>query len=92
MRGIFNLAGPAPLPLSRVIEIARRAHAPRSRTSLAQTILQRLWRYRLTSFPAPELDHIRYVCMVDDRRAREILGYTHQHDIQETVQAVDDIT
>ena len=37
-------------------------------------VIQRLWRYRATSFPAPELDHIRYVCMVDDRRARELEG------------------
>jgi UDP-glucose 4-epimerase len=30
--------------------------------------------------------------MVDDRRAREILGYGHEHDIQETVRAIDEIT
>ncbi len=26
--------------------------------------------------PRPELDHIRFVCMVDDRRARQVLGFS----------------
>ena len=40
----------------------------------ADGVIQTMWRYHFTSFPAPELDHIRYVCMVDDRRAREVLS------------------
>jgi UDP-glucose 4-epimerase len=88
VRGIFNLAGPPPLPLSRLI-----AHTGRPRVTiphfLATSIIQNLWRYRVTSFPAPELDHIRYVCMVDDRRARELLRWAPAHDIQETVRAID---
>ena len=90
VRGIFNVAGPAPLPLSRLI-----GHTGRPRLTiphfLATGIIQNLWRYRVTSFPAPELDHIRYVCMVDDRRARDVLGYQPAHDIAETVRAVDDL-
>ena len=41
---------------------------------LAHAVLTTLWRGKLTSFPVPELDHIRYVCMVDGTRAREQLG------------------
>ena len=33
--------------------------------------LNGLWRSRIANFPAPELDHVRYVCMVDDARARK---------------------
>jgi UDP-glucose 4-epimerase len=91
VRGIFNLAGPAPLPLSRLISLTGRTRVSIPHFVM-QTMTQRLWRYRATSFPAPELDHIRYVCMVDDRRAREVLGYTNAHDIRETVQAVEDVT
>lgn len=91
MRGIFNLAGPAPLPLSRLVALTGR-----TRVAIPHFVMQRMiqgmWRYRATSFPAPELDHIRYVCMVDDRRAREVLGYANAHDIQATVEAVEDIT
>jgi UDP-glucose 4-epimerase len=90
VRGIFNLAGPPPLPLSHLI-----GHTGRPRITiphfLATGIIQSLWRYRVTSFPAPELDHIRYVCMVDDRRARDLMGYAPAHDAAETVRAVDDV-
>jgi UDP-glucose 4-epimerase len=89
VRGIYNLAGPPPLPLSRLIGLTGRTRVSIPHF-LAQGLIQRLWRYRATSFPAPELDHIRYVCMVDDRRARDVLGYRHGHDIVETVRAVDD--
>jgi len=51
-------------------------------------VLNGLWRYRLTSFPTPELDHIRYVCMVDDSRAREVLGFAPRFSLEETVRAV----
>jgi UDP-glucose 4-epimerase len=87
-RGIFNLAGPEPLPLSRIIKILGRPNLPVPVT-LGKLILKRMWSLRLTNFPAPEIDHIRYVCMVDDRRAREVLGYAPQLSIEETVKAVD---
>ena len=43
---------------------------------------------QLTSFPVPELDHIRYVCMVDGSRAREQLGFKARHTLKETIRAV----
>jgi UDP-glucose 4-epimerase len=88
-RGIYNLAGPMALPLSRVIAKTGRTRLAVPH-SLARGIVRQLWRYRATSFPAPELDHIRYVCMVDDARAREDLGYAPAYDIDETIAAVDD--
>jgi UDP-glucose 4-epimerase len=90
VRGIFNLAGPPPLPLSKLI-----AHTGHPRVTiphfLANGIIHNLFRYRVTSFPAPELDHIRYVCMVDDRRAREVLQYAPAHDIASTVRSIEEI-
>ncbi len=88
VRGIFNLKGPGELPLSRILRMLHRR--PRSVPGpLAASVLDRMFRYRLTSFPAPELDHIRYVCMVDDTRAREVLGFRPAHDMRETVEAVE---
>jgi UDP-glucose 4-epimerase len=89
VRGIFNVAGPAPVQLSRVIKATGRPSLPIPHP-LAATMLSPLWRLRVASFPAPELDHIRYVCMVDDRRARETLGYAPTKSLEETVCAVDD--
>jgi UDP-glucose 4-epimerase len=88
-RGIFNVAGPEPLPLSHAIKILGRPSVPIPHT-LGRMLVQRMWALRLTNFPAPELDHIRYVCMVDDTRAREDLGFTPKMSVDETVRAVDE--
>ncbi len=88
-RGIFNIAGPEAMPLSRVLRILDKPTLPVP-YSFAKPVMKRLWSLHLTSFPTPELDHIRYVCMVDDRRAREVLGYAPAHDAAQTVRAVED--
>lgn len=88
LRGIFNVAGPGPLPLSRVIRILGRPSAPVP-VALGKMMLKRLWALHLSNFPAPEIDHIRYVCMVDDRRAREMMGFVPKKTVQETVRSVD---
>lgn len=89
VRGIFNIAGPPPVALSRALGILGRAVMPVPYT-LARAGVERLWRWRLTSFPAPELDFIRYVCMVDDSRARAQLGYRPTFDLESTLHAVDE--
>lgn len=86
VRGIYNIAGPPPLPLSRIIAKTGHRHVAIPHM-LAATLVKQLWRYRATSFPAPELDHIRYVCMVDDARARIEMGYAPSHGIDEAVRA-----
>jgi UDP-glucose 4-epimerase len=47
-----------------------------------------LWNYRATNFPKEELDHLRYICLVDDRRARKELGFAPRFSIEETARAV----
>lgn len=89
VRGIFNLAGPEPAPLSHIIRLLGRPSLPVPHP-MAASMLSRMWRYRVSSFPAPELDHIRYVCMVDDSRARRELGYEPSKTLEETVRAVDE--
>ena len=86
-RGIFNLAGPEPLPLSRLIALTGRDTISVPYT-IGKSVLKRLWAMRLTSFPAPELDFIRYVCMVDDTKSRKELGFSPRYGIEETVRAV----
>ena len=81
-------AGPEPLPLSHIVKILDKPSIPIPYT-FGKAILKRLWSFRLTTFPVPELDHIRYVCMVDDRRAREDLGYEPAMAIEHTVRSVE---
>jgi UDP-glucose 4-epimerase len=88
VRGIFNIAGPPPVPLSQVLALLGRATVPVPHT-LARTGLERLWRWRMSAFPASELDFLRYVCMVDDSRARQLLGYRPRFGLDETLRGVD---
>lgn len=87
-RGVFNIAGPPPAPLSRMLSILGRRTVPVP-YALAKGVLRQAFRLGVASFPAPELDFIRYVCMVDDNRARRELGYRPSYGLEETLRAVD---
>lgn len=89
IRGIFNMAGPQALRLSAILQKLNRPHVPIPYT-LAKFGVSRLWSLRMTNFPAPELDFVRYVCMVDDSRARDVLGYQPAFEIDQTLHAVDE--
>ncbi len=84
VRGVFNIRGPGEMPLSSVIRAA--GGRPRPVPSpLARLTIDQLWRLRLSSFPSQELDHLRYVCMVDDSAARHALGYEPKHSLKEAL-------
>jgi UDP-glucose 4-epimerase len=87
VRGIFNLRGPGELPLSRMLRMLgkRQLRVP---GPLMRGVIGSLWSSRAASFPSPELDHLRYVCMVDDTRARKELGFSPAYSMQETLRAV----
>jgi len=87
-RGIFNVVGPGEVPLSTVLSELGRRPIPIPHP-LAKPILSMLWRGRFTSFPVPELDHIKYVCMVDGSRAARELGFKARHSLKETIRAVE---
>ncbi len=89
VRGIFNIGGPPPVSLSRALALLGRntVSVPHG---MARAAVDRLFKWRVTSFPAPELDFIRYVCMVDDQRAREAFGYRPEFDLVQTLRSVDE--
>ncbi|HKY40608.1 MAG TPA: NAD-dependent epimerase/dehydratase family protein [Polyangiaceae bacterium] len=89
VRGTFNIGGPEPMALSKAISVLgrRMLAVPHS---LAKAAVTNLFRFRLTSFPAPELDFIRYVCMVDDSKAKAELGYAPRYGLEATLRAVDE--
>jgi UDP-glucose 4-epimerase len=86
-RGIFNVVGPGEVPLSTILRELGKPTLPIPHP-MARTALNALWRGKLTSFPVPELDHIKYVCMVDGGRARDTLGFRARHTLKETIRAV----
>ena len=87
-RGIFNIAGPSPLPLSRILDRLGRSSVPVPHF-LAGPALSTLNTLGKTDMHAEYLNHFRYVCMVDDSRARATLSYKHERDLNETISAVD---
>ncbi len=89
VRGIYNIAGPPGARLSRMIELLGRSQVSVP-FSVAKVGLGGLFRWKMASFPAPELDFIRYVCMVDDSKARRELGYMSRFDLKATLAAVDE--
>lgn len=88
VRGIFNIAGPVPVALSKALGILNRKTMSVP-YSVAKSGLSGLFALKMSKFPAPELDFIRYVCMVDDGHARAQLGYQPQFDLEQTLRAVD---
>ncbi len=88
-RGVYNIRGPGELPLSKAFQsLGKRPMVwPEG---IAQRALNGLYHSRLVNFPAPELDHIRYLCMVDDEKARRELGYQHAFDMESTLASVHD--
>ena len=88
VRGVFNIAGPPPVALSRALQILRRKSVGVPYT-VAKGGLASLFALKMSKFPAPEIDFIRYVCMVDDTLARQQLGYEPKFGLEQTLRAVD---
>ncbi|MDB4955485.1 MAG: NAD-dependent epimerase/dehydratase, partial [Myxococcales bacterium] len=88
-RGIYNVTGPGEVPLSVILkELGRQPRLiPHP---LAKSVLGLAFALGISSFPVAELDFIRYVCMVDGRRAAAELGFRPHFGLRDTIHAVDD--
>ena len=87
-RGIFNIAGPSPIPLSRILDRLGRSSVPVPHF-LAGPALSTLNKLGKIDMHPEYLNHLRYVCMVDDVRARSTLGYSSTRNMSETIEAID---
>jgi UDP-glucose 4-epimerase len=87
-RGIFNIAGPPPVPLLHIIKtLSRKTYSVPH--PLARPVLRHLNKLGILELHPVYIDYIRYVCMVDDSRARTEMGYLPLHDLHSTIGAVD---
>jgi UDP-glucose 4-epimerase len=81
VRGVFNVAGPAPLPLSVIIRRAERTPLP-----LPEFVLtSMLGRFGLPRLTAGAVAHIKYPVVIDSRAFREATGFTPSRGAEETV-------
>ncbi|MES2503902.1 MAG: NAD-dependent epimerase/dehydratase family protein [Myxococcota bacterium] len=83
-RGIFNIIGDGAAPLSRMISALDKINIPMPEIAL-RTFLKFGFRYRFSPYPPGELDHLKYTCMVDGRRAERELGYLPEYNLMESL-------
>ena len=78
--GIFNLAGKDTAPLSMILQ-----SLGKKTLGLPQSMLKALMATtffsKQSSFPASELEHLKYSCLVDTTRAYELLGFKPKYGI-----------
>ncbi len=88
LRGVYNVVGPGEVPLSSVFRELGRAPIPVPHV-LARPLLGLLFRYRLSGFPPPELDHIQFLCNVDGSAWVRDVAWVPRFSMRETIHSVD---
>lgn len=76
VRGVFNVAGPQPVPLSTVIRETGRRSIPLPEFVFAGL----LGRFGLPRLPAGALQHIKYPVVIDGGQFRQLTGFTYEVD------------
>jgi len=87
VRGVYNVTGPGEVPLSIILRELGRAPIPVPYL-LLRPAMKRLFRAGLSSFPAGELDHLQYLCVVDGTRAAREMGWAPRFTLRETIRSV----
>jgi UDP-glucose 4-epimerase len=82
--GVFNIVGEGVLPLSKVIELAGRTPWP-VLASIARPIASVLWAAQLLEAPSSWVDYLRWLCVADDERARDVLRFRPAFTTREAV-------
>jgi len=82
LRGVFNVAGPPPIPLSNLIREAGRERVP-----LPEPLLKRLLgRFGFPQLPPAALEHVKYPVVVDDAAFREATGFEPEFGLRATIE------
>lgn len=83
LRGVFNVAGPPPLPLSVLVKQtgSRAIPVPEPIFRLA------LGRFGLPRLPKGALEHVKYPVVIDTELFREATGFAHIYDEDQTIAA-----
>jgi UDP-glucose 4-epimerase len=82
-KGVFNMCGPTPLPLSLVARTVGRQVVP-----VPEPLFRvMMGRFGLPRLPPGALEHLKYPVVIDNRRFREQTGFQHQYDEEATLRA-----
>jgi UDP-glucose 4-epimerase len=81
VRGVYNVAGPPPVPLSVIIDKAGRR--PLAMPKFAWMLL--LGRLGLPGLSEGALDHIKYPVLMDTLAFQKVTGFQHEYDEEQTL-------
>ncbi len=82
LRGVFNVAGPAPLPLSVIIRKAHRTPLPLPEFVFGSV----LGRFGLPRLTAGAVSHIKYPVVIDAKLFKEATGFQAVKTAEETIE------
>ena len=82
--GVFNIVADGVLPISTVIKLAGRLSLPIP-YAMFRRIAGLLWVAQLSEAPAAFVAALRYLCVADGRRAREVLGFRPAYSTRDAV-------
>ena len=83
LRGVYNVSGPQPVPLSTLIDVTGRRRMP-----LPEPILPRLLgRMGLPKLPPGAMAHLKYPIVIDGSRFAEQTGFEPDYDESQTMEA-----
>jgi len=80
LRGVYNVAGPEPVPLSLLIQLCGRTQFP-----IPEPLFRLLLgRFGLPRLPPGALKHVKYPVVIDASAFRAATGYQHERDADST--------
>ncbi len=83
LRGVYNVAGPPPLPLSKIIE-----ETGREQMAIPEPVFHlALGRFGLPWLPRGAISHVKYPIVVDTTAFRDACGFKHECDEYDTMQS-----
>ena len=81
IRGVYNVVGPDPVPLSVLIE-----QTGRSRVALPELLYKRvIGRFGLPTLSVGAIEHIKYPVVVDGQAFRQATGFRHRYSEHEAM-------
>ena len=80
-KGVFNVAGPPPLPLSTIVRQTGRTPVPLPEALI--TLM--LGRFGFPRLPKGALEHLKFPVVINDHAFRASTGFSHQLDEVETL-------
>jgi UDP-glucose 4-epimerase len=83
LRGVYNVAGPQPLPITQIIRAAGRTPIPVPEPLFRFVI----GRFGLPRLPPGALSHLKFPVVVDDSSFRAATGFQHAYDETATIEA-----